>query len=151
MDVTANTVRAASNGSIIIHYQDEDDEYGMLVTWSYLGKTRVTHSTINPVWTALGSNTSFRGKVQRLSATSMTRAYGHAQVFLSGAFEKLRKTTISFVMSVLPSICPLEVTRLPLDGFSLNMIFNYFAKNCREKFTFLYNRTRITVPRCEDH
>ena len=27
-DVTANTVRAASNGSIILHFQDEDEEYG---------------------------------------------------------------------------------------------------------------------------
>jgi hypothetical protein len=35
-----------------------------------------------------------------------------------GAFTKLWKATISFVMSVLPSLCPHETTRLPLDGFS---------------------------------
>jgi len=29
MDVTVNTVGAASNGSIILDFQDEDDEYGM--------------------------------------------------------------------------------------------------------------------------
>jgi hypothetical protein len=54
MDVTVNTVGAASNGSIILDFLDDDDEYGMLVTWLYLGKTSVTHSTTNPVWTALG-------------------------------------------------------------------------------------------------
>jgi hypothetical protein len=35
----------------------------------------------------------------------------------SGAFAKVRKTTISFVMSVCPSICPLGTTRLPMNGF----------------------------------
>jgi len=89
--VTANTARAASNGSIILHFQDEDDEYGILVTWSYLGKTSVTHSTINPVWTALGSNTSFPGKVQRLSTTSMTRTYRNAGVFIRG-IRKIEKS-----------------------------------------------------------
>ena len=38
-----------------------------------------------------------------------------------GTFAKLRKVIISFVMSVRlsvrPSVCPLESTRLPLDGF----------------------------------
>jgi len=42
-----------------------------------------------------------------------------------GAFAKLRKTTISFVMSV----CP-HTTRLPLDGFSLNLTFWNFSKIC---------------------
>jgi len=41
--------------------------------------------------------------------------------FLS-AFAKLRKATISFVMSLRPSVClsvcPHGTTRLPLDGFS---------------------------------
>jgi hypothetical protein len=35
----------------------------------------------------------------------------------SGAFAKFRKTTISFVMSVCPSNCPLGTTRLPLNGY----------------------------------
>ena len=41
---------------------------------------------------------------------------------LLGAFAKLRKATISFVMSVRlffsPSVCPHGTTRLPLDSFS---------------------------------
>jgi hypothetical protein len=57
-----------------------------------------------------------------------------------GAFEKLRKITISFVMSVhlpaclsvCPSFLPHGTTRLPLDGFALNLIFDYFWKICRE-------------------
>jgi hypothetical protein len=35
-----------------------------------------------------------------------------------GAFEKLRKTTISFVVYVSLYVRPHETTRLPLDGFS---------------------------------
>jgi len=36
------------------------------------------------------------------------------QIYFLGAFAKLRKATISFVMSVRPH----GITRLPLDGFS---------------------------------
>jgi hypothetical protein len=35
-----------------------------------------------------------------------------------GAFEKLRRTTISFVMSVCLSVRPHGTTRVSLDGFS---------------------------------
>jgi len=35
-----------------------------------------------------------------------------------GAFTKLKKVTISFVMSVHPSVCPHGETRLPMDRFS---------------------------------
>jgi hypothetical protein len=42
-----------------------------------------------------------------------------------GAFAKLRKATISFVMSV----CPHETTRLPLDGFCWNLILRLFLKH----------------------
>jgi len=43
-----------------------------------------------------------------------------------GAFTKLRKATISFVMSVLPPARPHGTTRLPLDGFPRNLIIEYF-------------------------
>jgi len=44
--------------------------------------------------------------------------------FLSfGAFAKLRKATISFVMSVCLSVCLHGITRLPLDGFAGSLIF----------------------------
>jgi len=43
-----------------------------------------------------------------------------------GAFAKLGKATISFVMShrlsIRPSACPHGTTRLPLEGFSLILI-----------------------------
>ena len=45
-----------------------------------------------------------------------------------GAFAKLRKATISFVMSV--RLCPHVTTRFPLDGFSLNLIYEYVSKIC---------------------
>jgi hypothetical protein len=82
MDVTVSAEGAASNGSIILDFQERDYEHGTLATWLYLGKTSVTRSTINPVWTALGSNTSFRGKEQLLSTTSMSRTYVHEGVFI---------------------------------------------------------------------
>ena len=49
-----------------------------------------------------------------------------------GAFEKLRKATTSFVMSVRPSFRKHGTTRLSLDGFSCNFIFEDFSKICRE-------------------
>ena len=78
-----------------------------------------------------------------------------------GAFAKLRKATISFVMtarlclrpSVPPSVCacvrlclrpslplsfcPHGTIRLPMDGFSWNFILQYFSKICREHSSFI--------------
>jgi hypothetical protein len=52
----------------------------------------------------------------------------------SGAFAKLRKATISFVISDCPSVRPSDrphaTTRLALDVFQLNSIFEYFSKIC---------------------
>jgi hypothetical protein len=46
-----------------------------------------------------------------------------------GAFAKFRKATVSFVMSVSPSIRPHGTTWLPLDGFSWNLIFVFSRKS----------------------
>ena len=53
-----------------------------------------------------------------------------------GEIAETRKATISFVMSVCPSVLPLETTRQPLDGFSWNFIFAYFSKICRDNSSF---------------
>ena len=53
-----------------------------------------------------------------------------------GAFAKLRKATVSFVMHVRPSVRPQGTTVLPLDGFSLHWIFEHFSKNLSTKFKF---------------
>jgi hypothetical protein len=53
-------------------------------------------------------------------------------VFL-GAFAKLRKATISFVVSVRSH----GTTCLPLDGFSWKFIFEHFSKICRENSIFI--------------
>jgi hypothetical protein len=56
--------------------------------------------------------------------------FRHTAVALSQSLlctvAKLQKTTISVVMSV----CPHGITRPPLDGFSWNLIFEYFSKIC---------------------
>jgi len=49
-----------------------------------------------------------------------------------GAFAKLQKATISFVMSV----CTLRKTGFPLDGLSWNLIFRVFLKSLARKFNF---------------
>ena len=54
-----------------------------------------------------------------------------------GAFLKLRKETISFLMSVHMSVCPRETFRLPLDGFSWNLIFEYFSETRRKIHVWL--------------
>jgi hypothetical protein len=51
---------------------------------------------------------------------------------LVGAFAKFRKATMSTVISICLSVRP-HRTRLQLDGFSLNLVFEYFSKICREK------------------
>ena len=48
-----------------------------------------------------------------------------------GAFAKLQKATISYVMSV----CPHGTIRLPLNGFSI--IFDYFSKICPGNSSFI--------------
>ena len=56
--------------------------------------------------------------------------------FLS-SFKKLRKADISYFISVCPSVRSHGTTRLPLDGFSRNLIFEYFFKICRENSSFI--------------
>ena len=51
----------------------------------------------------------------------------------SGAFAKLRKTSLSFVLSV----CPHCTIRLHLDVFSWNFIFECFPKICRGNLSFI--------------
>jgi len=52
------------------------------------------------------------------------------------AFAKLRKATVSFVMSVRPSVClsvcPHGTFQLQMDGYLRNFIFPYFSKVCQE-------------------
>jgi hypothetical protein len=52
---------------------------------------------------------------------------------LLGAFAELQKVTVSFVMSV----CPHGTNWLPLDGFSLTLISEYFSSIYRENASFI--------------
>jgi hypothetical protein len=67
----------------------------------------------------------------------------HANLGFLGAFANFRKETVSFVMSVRPFVGLRRTSRLPLDGFSLNLILDFF-KNMSRKLQFYYNLTRIT-------
>ena len=48
------------------------------------------------------------------------------------------------------SVRPHGKTRLPLDGFSLNLIFEYFCENMSRKVKFPLSRTRIQDTLHED-
>jgi len=59
-------------------------------------------------------------------------------VILLVEFAKWREVTINFAVSVFrPPLRPHGTTRLQLDGFSLNLIFQYFSKICRENQSFI--------------
>ena len=56
---------------------------------------------------------------------------------LLGFFAKLLKVTISFVKSHRLSVRPHGTTRLPLDGFTLNLIFEFFCRQSVETIQIL--------------
>ena len=80
------------------------------------------------------------GKAIFLSNVQQQILRQYAILFL-GAFAILRKATLHFVMSVClslrPSACPHGRTRLPLDGFTWNLVFVYFDKIFRENSSFI--------------
>jgi hypothetical protein len=52
---------------------------------------------------------------------------------VSFVFRRFRKiATSDYLRHVPPSMCPHGATRLPQDGFSLNLIFACFSEICRE-------------------
>jgi len=53
-----------------------------------------------------------------------------------GALPQSRKPSVSFVMSLRLSIFPQVSARLPLDGFSLNLLHETFIKIGREESRF---------------
>ena len=54
-----------------------------------------------------------------------------------GAFAKLRKVDVSFIMYFRLSLRQRGTTRLPLDGVCWNMMFAYFSKLCLENWSFI--------------
>jgi hypothetical protein len=52
----------------------------------------------------------------------------HKEAFILGAFAKLRKAAITYIMSVRPR----GTIRLPLDGFWWYLVFELFSNLCRE-------------------
>ena len=72
----------------------------------------------------------------------------HYSSFLR-AFAELHKATISFAMSVRPSVGPHGRTRLPPDGFLWNVTFEYFSKIFRENSSFIKcDKWRSWLRRC---
>jgi len=67
--------------------------------------------------------------------------------YFLGAFAKLQKATITFVMSACLSA---RDNSAPLEGFSWNFIFRYFSKICRENSNFYQNLKRPTGTSRED-
>ena len=74
-----------------------------------------------------------------VSRIALTSVFTWSVVILKyaflGSFAKLRKVTVSFVMSVCPS--EWNNSALPLDVFLLNFILQYFSKMCPENSSFI--------------
>jgi hypothetical protein len=66
---------------------------------------------------------TWRARSTNLQRLTWNRKSENSTDYLD-TFAKWRKATISFVMSVRPH----GPTRLPFDGFSLNILFEYFSK-----------------------
>ena len=49
------------------------------------------------------------------------------------AFACKKRLLASSCLSISPSLCPYRTTRPPLDGFSWNLVQEYFSKTCREE------------------
>jgi len=74
--------------------------------------------------------------------------FGSKQAFFSlylGAFAKLRKATISFVICVRPSVRPHGKTRLPLKRVFMKFDIWVFFEKLSTNFKFHWNRWRTTV------
>jgi hypothetical protein len=112
--------------------------------WNNNHKLKPKYSWGKPVSTSLGTTqiwqslTGIRNRARKLKIGQLTH-----QSHLLGASAKLRKATISYVMSVCPSVRSHGITWFLLDGFSWNLIFEYFFKSV-EKIKVPLNREWIT-------
>ena len=79
---------------------------------------------------------SLRGSVSHDSFCNCRHELIKCDSFL-GAFAKLQIAIISLVISVRLSVRPYETTRLSLDGYSWNLIFDYFSKTRRENSSLI--------------
>jgi hypothetical protein len=104
-----------------------------------------TLSTTNATWIGLGLNPKFG--LQKPANNLLKHRWFHLILFRS-----LCKTSKSDyrIRHVAFSFRPRGTTLLPLDGFSWNLIFQYFPETCREKFKFHTNLTRIAGTLHED-
>ena len=85
------------------------------------------------------------GTVQkRVRRTLSFNSYLSYAVLFLGAFIKIAKSDY-MLRHVCLSVRPHGTTRLPLEGFSWNLIFQHFSKICRENSSFIKIDTRITL------
>ena len=71
--------------------------------------------------------------------SSLCATWAHKWVFWAflRVFAKLLKATVSFVISVCPSVRRRGATRLQLEEFSWNFIFEWLSKICFENSSFM--------------
>ena len=81
------------------------------------------------LWTTVGLNSS--AAVDGRASSRFKWQCLHCISYILGVFTKLIRATVSSVTSCCPSARPHGTTRLPLDGFSWNFVFEYFSKTCR--------------------
>ena len=131
---TLNSSKQATAAPRLIHFRP----IGFLANWiHFLNLCVLTELQIclmhKPVYQCIKINQGYN--LFRKIAASVT-ARKQNPSFL-GAFAKLQTATLSFLMSVHLSVRPLGTSRLSLDEFSWNLIFDYFSKICRENSGFI--------------
>ena len=83
----------------------------------------------------MGFNSGFKGLIEFLCKFIHT---------LLGAFLKLRKATITFVISVCLFVFAYGTTQLPLHEITWKFLFEKVSKNLSRKFKFHSNLTQVT-------
>ena len=129
---TVNDTFRPSNVHLQVHFNCKVDKYVFLVVWFFFGFL---------VWNSKSCNLlQFAHLSCLLFCFFSLSCVWVLFIVLSGVvFRRVRNIANSdcYLRHVCPSVCPHVTTRLPLDGFSWNLISEYFSNICRENSSFI--------------
>ena len=113
---------------LLVHVLNEDNQTAVRATSPELSATQVANARQEKLLHDAGVCFSYR---QMTDATKFENI--PSSFTFSGAFAKSQKATISFVMSVRPSVRTHETTRFLLEGCGWNLIFELLFRKSVEK------------------
>jgi len=131
-------------------YKSSGTKFGS--SWEFLGIFKVDRVCRALYTISLSSKESTNTKQTMPDYETWKRVMSSVWTFLLGAFAKLQKEAISSVMSVCLSVCTRGTTRLPLNGFSWNLMW-VFLKICLEnsRFIKIWQELRVLHVRTSIH